>query len=62
MEFNDAQYNLESTMSQEDKRAHSIMENTFKLTDGHYELALPWKYDPPALEDNRCVALRRLML
>lgn len=62
MEFNDALYDEKKTMSQEDKRALKVMEDTIKLKDGHYELSLPWKHEPPNLENNRRVALHRLLL
>ena len=47
-------------MSGEDRRALAILENSAYLMDGHYQLALPWRYRPPSLQNNHCVALRRL--
>lgn len=38
------------------------MEGTVKLLNGHYEIALPWKNDPPRLENNRYQAENRLQL
>ena len=38
------------------------MEQTVKLENGHYEIALPWKMYPPSLQRNRAVAERRLGL
>ena len=49
-------------MSQEDKRALEIMNETARLKNGHYVIALPWKTDRPCIEDNKIVAQRRLML
>ncbi|XP_048587702.1 uncharacterized protein LOC125570270 [Nematostella vectensis] len=48
------------SMSVEDKRALAIMESSACLVDGHYQLSLPWKYQPPCLPDNRVVAEKRL--
>ena len=31
------------SMSQNDQRALNIMEGTDKLSNGHYEISLPWK-------------------
>ena len=49
-------------MSQNDKRALKIMEESIQLKDGHYEIGLPWKSHPPQLKNNRPVAERRLSL
>ena len=62
MEFNDSSNSVLTAMSQEDKRALNVMDKTAELKDGHYELALPWKHDPPCLENNRCAAMHRLQL
>ncbi|KAK3754770.1 hypothetical protein QZH41_007277 [Actinostola sp. cb2023] len=62
MEFNDSQYDGKTTMSQDDKQALSIMEETVQLKDGHYEMALPWKHSPPHLSNNKVVAEHRLKL
>ena len=62
MEFNDATYHNRPAMSQEDKRALLTMTESAKLEGGHYEIALPWKTNPPQLENNKVVALRRLSL
>lgn len=42
--------------------ALDIMEDSVKLENGHYEIALPWKTYPPNLRNNRTVAERRLEL
>ncbi|XP_015754707.1 PREDICTED: uncharacterized protein LOC107334288 [Acropora digitifera] len=62
MEFNDSQFSIEKGMSQDDKRALAIMEESVELCDGHYEIALPWKVFPPDLPNNKIVAERRLGL
>ena len=48
--------------SQNDQRALNIMEGTVKLSNGHYEIGLRWKNNPPHLENNRPQAENRLQL
>ena len=36
-----------------------IMEGTLKMVDGHFQVALPWRHDPPFLPNKRLVAERR---
>ena len=43
-------------MSGEDRPALAILENSARLVDGHYQLALPWRDIPPSLKNNGCVA------
>ena len=62
MEFNDTKYSSKAAMSQNDRKALGIMENTVKLVEGHYEMALPWKEYPPHLPNNRSLAEHRLSL
>ena len=47
-------------ISQEDRRAVKLMEESTKLVDGHFESALLWKSDNVSMPDNRLGALRRL--
>ena len=47
-------------MSQNDKKALGIMEQSAKLVNGHYEIVLPWKNNPPQLSNNRLQAEQRL--
>jgi hypothetical protein len=61
-EFDDSIYESKISMSQNDQRALKIMEDTVKLTNGHYEMALPWKNYPPCLQNNKSLAQRRLNL
>ncbi|XP_028417945.1 uncharacterized protein LOC114542641 [Dendronephthya gigantea] len=42
-EFNDYKYDTNPTMSQNDRKALGIMEESVKMENGHYEIALPWK-------------------
>ncbi|XP_071491771.1 uncharacterized protein [Diadema antillarum] len=46
--------------SVEDKRALSMMQNSAMLSDGHYEIGLPWRSCPPSLPNNRGLAEARL--
>ena len=49
-------------MSQNDKSALEMMQNSAKLQDSHYEIELPWKNDPLRLDVNKSVAMHRLSL
>ena len=60
MEFNDSQFIIEKTMSQEDRKALSMMEQSVRLRDGHYEVALPWKVFPPDMTNNKMQAEQQL--
>ena len=60
LEFNDSSYEPKMSMSQNDQRALNIMEGTVKLSNGHYEIGLPWKNNPPHLENNRPRAENKL--
>ena len=62
VEFNDSQFSIEKTMSQKDRKALSTMEQSVRLRDGHYEVALPWKVFPPDLPNNKMQAEQRLQL
>ena len=60
LEFNDSIYDPKTSMSQNDKRALDVMKSTARLTNGHYEIALPWKNYPPCLKNNKSLAENRL--
>ena len=60
MEFADTQDLNNNTLSKEDQRALDIMNGSVKLTEGHYEVALPWKKTFAKLPNNRTIAERRL--
>lgn len=47
-------------MSQEDRRALSIMERTIEKDGGHYKLGLPWRDKDLCLPNNRPMAVARL--
>lgn len=46
-------------MSVNDRKAVRIWENSLQL-DGHYQLSIPFKENPPNLQDNYIVAEQRL--
>jgi hypothetical protein len=48
-------------MSVEDRKALSIMENSAKLVDGHYQIALPWRNGTPSLPNNKEMVEKRLI-
>ena len=60
MEFTDTQDSNRLSLSKEDQRALNIMNGSTKLTEGHYEVALPWRKIAPRLPNNRLMAERRL--
>ncbi len=62
LEFNDSKLDSKASMSQNDRKALDIMQNTAKLTKGHYEIALPWKNYPSCLANNKSLAQHRLKL
>ena len=62
MEFNDSAYSEARSMSANDRHAMELMRDSISLEKGHYQLALPWRNDPPCLENNRSVVDHRLKL
>lgn len=50
----------QKTMSQNDRRAMKIIEDTTVLKNGHYTTSLPWKDDSVSLPNNRKLAEVRL--
>ncbi len=36
------------------------MEDSVKLVDGHFQVALPWRQDPPDIPNNKIMAEKRL--
>jgi hypothetical protein len=42
--------------SMEDRKALKIIGSTLTMIDGHYQVALPWRYNPPYLPNNKIVA------
>ena len=62
MEFNYSLLDNKREMSLDDKTALEIMESSAVLKEGHYEIALPWRYSPSCLPNNRVLAEHRLKL
>ena len=60
-EFDDCISNDKKLMSANYKKALRIFEESAKLCDGHYVLAIPWKNPQPCFPNNRSVAESRLM-
>ena len=60
LEFNDSSYEPQASMWQNDRKALRIMEDSAELSNRHYEIALPWKNDPPLLMNNKLQARQRL--
>ena len=49
-------------MSLEDQKALRTMEDSVKIVSGYYQVALPWRNQPPYLPNNRLAAEQRLQL
>ena len=62
LEFNDSSYEAKTSMSQNDMRSLGMMQDSVKFCSGHYEIALPWKNEPPHLVNNRYQAEHRLQM
>ena len=62
LKFNDSSYEPKMSVSQNDQRALDIMTKSAKLSDSHYKIGLPWKNDPPCLQNNRPQAESRLQM
>ncbi|KAK2551629.1 hypothetical protein P5673_027396 [Acropora cervicornis] len=59
-EFSESLSCTKQALSVEDHRALAILESSARKVDGHYQLALPWRFQTPCLPNNRSVAARRL--
>ena len=59
-DFGDLDQVEREAMSQDDKRAVDIMTSTVQMVDNKYKLAIPWKFDPATLPNNRRCAETRL--
>jgi len=51
-----------STMSRQDKQALNTYEESARLVDGHYQIAIPWKCHSLDLPNNKLLAEHRLNL
>ena len=59
-EFDDINDDVVENMSMEDRRAEDIMNMTTVLKDGHYQIGLPFKHNPPRLPDSLPTAKKQL--
>ena len=59
-DFNDLLVDNKIMPSVEDKRALHMMEESVKMVDGHFQVALPWRQDPPVIPNNKAMAGQRL--
>ncbi|KAK3755177.1 hypothetical protein QZH41_010697 [Actinostola sp. cb2023] len=50
----------ETGLSEDDRRALHIIDETAQYTDGHYEVGLLWKHDNPELPCSRAMTEKRL--
>ena len=61
-DFVDAICSSKVAMSIEDQKALRTMEDSVKIVSGHYQVALPWRNQPPYLPNNQLAARQRLQL
>ena len=61
-DFVDTLSSTKLAMSVEDERALKLMEDSVVKVSGHYQVALPWRFQPPYLLNNRIAAEQRLQL
>ena len=61
-EFSESLPEAVNTMSRQGKQALSIYDESARLDDGHYQIAIPWKYHHPDLPNNKPLAEDRLNL
>ena len=61
-DFVDSISSSKVSMSVEDERALRILEESTKMVSGHYQIALPWRQQPPYLPNNRILADQRFQL
>eukprot|EP00794_Sanderia_malayensis_P000717 gene717-16395_t len=47
-------------MSVSDKKALKILEGSLQVSDGHYQMAIPWKAENPCLPNHRVMTEKRL--
>ena len=61
-DFENSEVGTRVCASIEDMRAIEVMDRTLKMVAGHYQVALPRRYDPLHLPNNRVVVERRGLL
>ena len=61
-DFRDSNTPTKPAASVENKKARQIMEESLKLEEGHFQLALPWRRQPPNFPNYKSMVQRRLQL
>ena len=61
-DFENTEVETKVCASVEDKGALEIMEGSLQQVNGHFQVALPWRHDPPYLPNNKTMAERRALL
>ena len=62
LEFSESVSDPRRVKSRQDEKALSIYEESARLVNGHYEIAIPWRFYPADLPKNRPLAEHRLKL
>ena len=62
LEFSESVSDPTFALSRQGEKVLSIYEESARLLDGHYEIAIPWKLHPPGLPNNRPLAEHHLRL
>ena len=62
LEFSESVSDRTHALSRQDEKVLSIYEESVRLVDSHYEIAITWKLHPPGLPNNRPLAEHRLKL
>lgn len=60
LDFSECSSSCNISMSREDQKFMSLLQDGIHMTDGHYEIPLPFKDSVPILPDNRSLTLHRL--
>ena len=58
-DFQDCIVDTKVCPSIEDRKALKMMGDSLKRVDGHYQVALPWRHNPPCLPNNKETAAQR---
>ena len=61
-DFENMEVETKVCASVEDQGALEIMEGSLREVNGHFQVALPWRHDPPYLPNNKVMAERRALL
>ena len=61
-DFENMEVETKVCASVEDQRTLEIMEGSLREVNGHFQVALAWRHDPPYLPNNKVMAERRALL